>query len=262
MQVGLGIFMDAAEGELAPPFSPAAVSPSFWIDPSDLSSMFQDSAGTVPVTADGQPVGLIQDKSGNGHHCTQTVAGERPTYRTDGTLHWLDFDGVDDAMQTNAISLVHTDKVSVFMAIRKASDAAAACCAELSNSSSAYNGTFALFAPVSTADNYFWRARGSSTVDLNVSGFAAPIDNVLTGLVDIAAPSSTLRANGSVTSQSTGSLGAGAFGNHPLYLGSRGAASLPFSGRVYQMAISDSIIAGTDLDQMESYLAAKTGLSL
>jgi len=34
-----------------------------WYDPSDLSTMFQDSAGTTPVTEDGQPVGLILDKS-------------------------------------------------------------------------------------------------------------------------------------------------------------------------------------------------------
>lgn len=32
-------------------------------DPSDLTAMFQDRAGTTPVTADGQPVGLILDKS-------------------------------------------------------------------------------------------------------------------------------------------------------------------------------------------------------
>jgi hypothetical protein len=32
-------------------------------DPNDLSTMFQDSAGTVPVTAAGQPVGLVLDKS-------------------------------------------------------------------------------------------------------------------------------------------------------------------------------------------------------
>ncbi len=34
-----------------------------WYDPSDFSSMFQDSTGTTPVTAVGQPVGLILDKS-------------------------------------------------------------------------------------------------------------------------------------------------------------------------------------------------------
>lgn len=35
----------------------------FFYDPNDLSTMFQDAAGTVPVTGAGQPVGLILNKS-------------------------------------------------------------------------------------------------------------------------------------------------------------------------------------------------------
>ena len=34
-----------------------------WYDPSDLSTLFQDAAGTVPVTGVEQPVGLMLDKS-------------------------------------------------------------------------------------------------------------------------------------------------------------------------------------------------------
>jgi hypothetical protein len=41
--------------------------PGFWYDPSDLSTMFQDSAGSIPMepvgTVPDQPVGLILDKS-------------------------------------------------------------------------------------------------------------------------------------------------------------------------------------------------------
>ncbi len=37
--------------------------PGAWYDPSDLSTLFQDSAGTVPVTAVEQPVGLMLDKT-------------------------------------------------------------------------------------------------------------------------------------------------------------------------------------------------------
>lgn len=48
-------------------FSPlslfAASEPGVWFDPSDLTTVFQDSAGTTPVTATGQTVGLILDKS-------------------------------------------------------------------------------------------------------------------------------------------------------------------------------------------------------
>lgn len=49
-----------------------------WYDPSDLSTLFQDAAGTVPVTAVGQPVGKILDKSGRGNHATQSTTTSRP----------------------------------------------------------------------------------------------------------------------------------------------------------------------------------------
>jgi len=50
-----------------------------WYDPSDMSTLFQDSAGTTPVTAVEQPVGKMLDKSGRGNHATQATAGNRPT---------------------------------------------------------------------------------------------------------------------------------------------------------------------------------------
>lgn len=49
-----------------------------WFDPSDLSTLYQDDAGTTPVTAVEQPVGKIIDKSGNGYHATQSVTASRP----------------------------------------------------------------------------------------------------------------------------------------------------------------------------------------
>lgn len=50
-----------------------------WLDPEDMSTMFQDAAGTTPVTAMEQPVGLWLDKSGNGNHATQSITASRPT---------------------------------------------------------------------------------------------------------------------------------------------------------------------------------------
>jgi len=61
-------------------------------------ALFQDSAGTVPVTADGDPVGRMLDQSGNGNHATQSVSGARPVYRTDGVLHWLQGNGTTTFM--------------------------------------------------------------------------------------------------------------------------------------------------------------------
>jgi hypothetical protein len=48
-------------------FSPAVLfannEPGVWYDPSDLSTLFQDTAGTAPVTTPGQTVALMLDKS-------------------------------------------------------------------------------------------------------------------------------------------------------------------------------------------------------
>lgn len=76
-----------------------------WYDPSDLSTLFQDAAGTTPVTADGDPVGLMLDKSGNGNHARQATATARPLYKTSGGLHWLAFDDVDDIITAEVLFL-------------------------------------------------------------------------------------------------------------------------------------------------------------
>ena len=44
--------------------------------------LFTDVAGETPVTADGDPVGLMLDLSGNGNHAIQSASLSRPTYRT------------------------------------------------------------------------------------------------------------------------------------------------------------------------------------
>ena len=59
-----------------------------WYNITDLGSLWQDTAGTVPVAASGDPVGRIDDKSGNLHNALQGTAGERPLYE--------DLDGVFD----------------------------------------------------------------------------------------------------------------------------------------------------------------------
>jgi len=80
----LGAMMRSGGG--AVPFSIADLFASSeqgaWYGPSDLSTLFQDSAGTTPVTTAGQPVGRMLDKSGNDNHATQAIAAARPIYQT------------------------------------------------------------------------------------------------------------------------------------------------------------------------------------
>lgn len=60
-------------------FIGGAIKGSFY-NPSDVTTLYQDDAGTTPVTAFEQTVGRIIDLSGNGNHATQSVAASRPAY--------------------------------------------------------------------------------------------------------------------------------------------------------------------------------------
>ena len=71
-----------------------------WYDYNDLTTMFQDMAGTIPVTAAGQVVGKVLDKSGNGFHWIANADdNSRPILRTDDQgNNYLEYDGVNDLL--------------------------------------------------------------------------------------------------------------------------------------------------------------------
>lgn len=56
-----------------------------WFDFNDISTLFQDTARTTPVTTNGQNIAGITDKSGSGNHVT-TASTLKPTYNTGGVL--------------------------------------------------------------------------------------------------------------------------------------------------------------------------------
>lgn len=58
-----------------------------------MSPMWQDAAGTIAVTTDGDKVRRIDDISGNGNNATSTSDSERPTYRVNGGKPYLEFSG-------------------------------------------------------------------------------------------------------------------------------------------------------------------------
>lgn len=82
-------------------FTPASIAGlSFWYDIQDLSTLFQDTAAATPANV-GDPVGRVNDKSGNGYTLLRTADAGRPILRQTGSVYYLEFDGVND-------SLIHT----------------------------------------------------------------------------------------------------------------------------------------------------------
>lgn len=65
------------------PVTPLPVTGAFaWYDADALSTLYQDTGASSPVTSDAQTVALWQDRTGNGNHLTQGTAGVRPIYKT------------------------------------------------------------------------------------------------------------------------------------------------------------------------------------
>ena len=107
-------------GVMKRPFHPNelfSTTDGVWYDPSDMSTMFQDSAGTIPVTAVGQPVGKVLDKSGNNYHATQPITAARPTLVQINGLYALSFDGIDDYLNLPYLGLYANGSTSIIAAL-------------------------------------------------------------------------------------------------------------------------------------------------
>lgn len=140
----------AAGGGSGGSFSPSqlVITNGFWIDPSDLSTGFQDSAGTTPQTATAQPTGLRTDKSGRGNNLLQATAAARPIYQSALGVMFDRADGVDDGLATAAVAAgTFTNNMDFFIALRRTSAAKGLLAAQ--STVSAEN--FCLFDPAGAA---------------------------------------------------------------------------------------------------------------
>lgn len=232
-----------------------------WYDPSDLSTLFQDSAGTTPVTAHGQPVGLMLDKSGRGNHAIQATPASRPLFQDVGGLRYLKFDGVDDFLSTASINFTGTDKVSLFAGVRKLSDAATGSLIETSTAFSGFPGSFQVRAPGGDiSQSYYLGSNNSGSIVAGIaSGYLAPRSDVITGRL-VAGGTSSIRVSG--LAAVTFSTSAGNYGNYPIYIGRRGGTSLPFNGNLYGLIIRGALTDDANTGKVEKLLAGKTGVTL
>lgn len=255
----------------APPTVPAdlflAGELGCWLDPSDLSTMWQDSAKTTPVTAAGQPVGAINDKSGRGLHFTQATAASRPILQTEGGRNYLDFDGTDDGM-VSAASINYAaanGKITVWVGLYKgAPESAAGQIIEFSPSSGANSNCFAMQGPPGDLNGYFWRSRGVSGGDgtIDLSGYPAPIKNVVVGIGDVAADISTIRVDSVATTVNT-DQGTGGYGTYQFFLGRRGGTTFPFRGRIYGLIMRGTVTSTPQqILDIERYMGTKTGVTI
>lgn len=237
-----------------------------WYDPSDFSTMFQNIAGTTPVTAAGQPVGKILDKSGNGFHMVapaDTVV--RPTLMQDSAgKYYLDSDGVDDKMSC-ANFYLNSAEVSIFTGTVIEAYTAFGIMLELSPVIASNNNTFALFSTITaTINRMSFTSRGTASAGvwqepLNVDQkyqICTQGKLTATSLSQIRVDDITpIAAATNVTAQS-----GTAYGNYTLYMFSRNNLQFPFNGRMYAMVIRGAASSAAETLNIRAYLRSKMGV--
>lgn len=201
-----------------------------------------------------------------GNHRYQATAASRPILRQSGIFYYLEYDGTDDGMVTNAIDFSGSGKLTVWAGLRKASDAARGMFVELS--AVAGGGDFYFAAPDSAATNFGVGLYGAGTnTGYQPTPHAAPTTKVVSIALDFAGASRAanvaIRINQAL--DQTGGFGettgvdASAFTNDALYFGRRGGSTLPFNGREYGTIIRGGASDSATIYRAEAWLNGKTG---
>jgi hypothetical protein len=241
-----------------------------WFDAGDRSTLFQDIAGTVPVTTVGQFVGKWLDKSGNGNHAVASANDTtRPTYQIDaeGNPNVTFTKTPATQLTTPAINLTTTAQVTVCVGLNVLDSSSAGIPLEFSPDATANNGAFLFGAPSSVADHSLY-VRGTTTSIRAAINNVVDGDDIFTGLLDISQTTSgsqliprlnfvQITGSGITWTPNNTPTGIGTFGNHTLYIGSRNGLGTPYGGKIYQIIVRGALSTATQVYQIETFTDAK-----
>lgn len=231
-----------------------------WYDIQDLSTMWQDSAGTTPAVV-GQPVGKILDRSPNARHATQATAGARPTLlQAVSGKYYLDFNGVGTNIDSAPFAF-GSDKLTVVSGTH--TDAAGGAIVSF-GAVAADTQTFE-WGYLSSGLLLYLRgsgsfgARGTSSV-----GTSAVVGSAVANLTgnSQATENPYLRVDGvqpALTNYGAADSGSGNFGTNALVMGSGTAR---FNGGIYQLLVFSDVSTVAQLEEAESFVAGRCGVTL
>ena len=233
-----------------------------WFDANDISTLFQDAAGTIPVTAVGQKVGKWLDKSGNNNHATQSNAAFQPTYQIDNEGNPnVTFSGSYTQLVTPSINFTATAQMMVAAGLHVVGSASAAVAIELGSNVDSVNGSFLFGAPSATADHSLY-LRGTSTLKAAVNNVVDG-DDIIVGLIDISQATKETQLiprlnftqlTGSQITWTGTTAGTGNFGNLPLFIGARSGGTLPYQGKIYEIIVRGALSTPTQVFQTETFI--------
>lgn len=218
-----------------------------WYDISDASTLFQDLAGTVPVTADGQPVGMVRDKSGNNNHLVAASTAARPIYHQAGGKYWLQSDGVDDIIRVNFTLAQTWQRIAAFRPLAWVANARI-----MSGGSAVANA--ALFQTgVSPQLALF-----DGTISTPVGGAAIGSDVIITEQHSGATSSLQINSGTPVVSNS----GTGAASGQAIFAANGGSGAFFATMYFYGAVVRSGTMTASQISNVKAFLAKKAGVQL
>jgi len=229
-----------------------------YYDISDISTLFQDQAGTIPVTASGQFVKHIKDLSGNGRHLTMSLDTDYWVYQiTSG------FPNIYGALVTVAANN------QFITASRVTWDAPTTLAAGVINGIGGNSGGFrhiqvaqnssntSELQTVATSANCTARVRGAVTGQLSVNSNATGTylngtNAYILGVVDIAQQSCTFDSQ--PPNVAANNIDATTFEGDIIVCGNVGAAMLKPETRYFGFMVIDRLLTAQESSDMQAWL--------
>jgi hypothetical protein len=234
-------------------------------DPSDLSTLFQDSSGNTPVTSDGDPVGLMLDKSGNDNHAFQTDNTSRPVYKTDGNLHWIFGDGSNHFLITDEIAPIARDSTGLHFSMAAKSNQPPLRVSQYSSPTNSRNFSTVALGGNLPQDYYAGVQLASSFQIPKLAEVAFNINNSHVFSFKWEGPNSYNKGqlnNETVRNSPETLASVGTFTSQPLEIFSINNGTLLTEGRVYGIFVIGDVLTETQSNRLKEYMASKGGVTL
>jgi len=236
-----------------------------WIDPSTLSTLWQDTGASTAVAADADPVDLAQDRSSNARNLVGAGSTARPLYKTSGGLSWLDFDGSNDYLYRTSAFAYAAGACSIFIGYYSASTSPNTFIITEGSTST----TTPVYCPAIASNSVgaelgaFYRTDGNYTV-INSATEMGVINNSTAHVVSITDSGSSFKTYVDGTLDTTTAYTRATTTLNSFSLGALRRTSVSFyrACRIYQLLIVNRVVSDSDRALYQQFVASKCGVTL
>lgn len=216
----------------------------------DINTLWQDTAGTIPVTTVNQLIARVDDLSGNGNHIIQADLTKQPQLKQDADGFYLWFDGTKSMYSASTVDFNDLFNFTTLCRFTKEENSIG-CILESSVSINSNTGTFSIF---QESNNISLNNAGSG---YNSAQVQLDNDSLFVGAVKVLENPkiNMMRVNGvdktqtNILNQSSQALL-----NHNIYVGARGGTSLFLTSKVRALAFVGRKLASSEIENIESLL--------